>query len=292
MKIFRRVLAVVFAIIFLLCAVRVGYGIYDKYRAEKEYENSKHIANIPEITMPVTTAAPETDLSPETSSTPTETTAAPEPEPEPDENAAALLRDTDIASLCAKNPDVLGWIVIPDSNISFPLVQGSDNEHYLYHTWEGRWSWSGSIYLDCRVSRDLFDFHTIIYGHNMGGGRMFSDLLFYREQSYYEAHPSIYIVTEDFARRYDIFSAYESDLATDKTYVIGLNDDASKSAYLARCKANSEIACSVTPETEDSVITLSTCTQTGVYDYKTRWVVQATLAYEVTRAELDAKPAE
>lgn len=44
----------------------------------------------------------------------------------------------DFAGLKKVNPDVIAWIQIPALNISYPVVQGSDNYYYLHHMFEDR----------------------------------------------------------------------------------------------------------------------------------------------------------
>ena len=60
--------------------------------------------------------------------------ARPSPDPAPASGAPedtdpnlALLGSIDLAALQAVNPDVFGWIEIPGTIISYPLLQGADN---------------------------------------------------------------------------------------------------------------------------------------------------------------------
>ncbi|MCL2447302.1 MAG: class B sortase, partial [Oscillospiraceae bacterium] len=79
-------------------------------------------------------------------------------------------------ALAAINPGVVGWIVVPNTDISYPIVQGSDNARYLRYTFNGTRNASGAIFLDYR-DQPNFSGRAKIYGHNMRDGTMFSSLL-------------------------------------------------------------------------------------------------------------------
>jgi hypothetical protein len=81
----------------------------------------------------------------------------------------------------------LGWILIPDSPISYPMVQGNNNSYYLKRTWRGNSSVVGAIFLDAQCDDDFSDFNTIIYGHRMNNGSMFAGLAKYKNYSYYKS---------------------------------------------------------------------------------------------------------
>ena len=74
------------------------------------------------------------------------------------------------------HPGTVGWIVVPETGISYPIVQGSDNNRYLHHTFLGVRNNSGAIFIDFRNAADFSDPHTIVYGHNMRDGSMFAPL--------------------------------------------------------------------------------------------------------------------
>lgn len=198
-----------------------------------------------------------------------------------DAQAEALLAP-DLEALRQTNSDVLGWITIPDTVISYPLMKAKDNQEYLYQTWDGKYSKFGSIFLECRNSHDLSDFNTLIYGHNMLTDDMFGTLLEYADQSHYESHPSVYVVTDSGVRRYDIFSAYEANVVSD-TYRLVFEDDARRQSALELYTSSSVLDTGLTPGVTDPILTLSTCTGRGTANL--RFVVQAVLAEEVRRGE-------
>ena len=171
------------------------------------------------------------------------------------------------------NPDVLGWIFIPDTPINHPLVQGEDNEYYLKRTWEGDRNVMGSIFLETENTPDFTDFNTIVYGHNMNDGSMFAEIKQYRDQAYAQQHPYVYILNDAGAFRYEIFAAYEADVES-STYGLSFNQEKTRINFLADAAENSDIDMGIEPALTDRILTLSTCTGTG---YSTRWVVQARL---------------
>ena len=63
----------------------------------------------------------------------------------------------DFASLQAINPDVKGWLYIETLDISYPIVQGADNDEYLHTTYEGNSNYAGSIFVDYQNSGDFSD---------------------------------------------------------------------------------------------------------------------------------------
>lgn len=86
-----------------------------------------------------------------------------------DENGEQILAP-DWGSLKAINPDIVGWIYVPDCAISYPVVQGSNNSYYLDHTIYKGYNYMGSAFLDCNTNSDFSDDNNIIYGHSVQGG--------------------------------------------------------------------------------------------------------------------------
>ena len=198
--------------------------------------------------------------------------SAPKSRPIP-EVTIETLENLDMDALKKVNSDVEGWILIPGTKISYPVMQASDNEFYLSRTWDKTWNWLGSVFIECENESDLSEFNTIIYGHNMRNTSMFSQLKSYKEQSYWKKHPSVYIANEEGVYKYDVFAAYEA--AVDgHPFWLDVEDEKVKTVFLQESIKMSDIDTGITPETSDKVITLSTCTGVG---HETRWVVQAVL---------------
>ena len=195
------------------------------------------------------------------------------------------LKTTNLAALREINPDVNGWIMIPDTKLAYPLMIGTEDDYYLDHTWEKKSSIAGSVFIEKLSNDDLTDFNTVIYAHRMKDDSMFGSLKYYKNQEYWKEHPYVYIYNDSGAHRYEIFASYEATLQG-STYQIGFANDAYKQIFLENCKGYSVIDTGVTPEIDDRIITLSTCTGTG---YNSRWVVQARLDGEymqVSESEL------
>lgn len=190
-----------------------------------------------------------------------------------DDEYVRLLKQTNLAALQEVNPDVLGWILIPDSQIDYPIVQGADNQFYLRHTWDGERNGVGSVFLECANQPDMTEFHTIVYGHNMKDGSMFASLRKYAEEQYWRDHPYIYIANSEGVCRYEVFSAYRARVDS-YTYGLGFERQQDKESFIQMLLQNSQIDTGIQPEATDRILTLSTCSGMG---YTTRWVVNARL---------------
>ncbi len=196
-----------------------------------------------------------------------------------EETDSALVPMTriDLPSLKEINSEAVGWIEIPDTVISYPMVHTDNDDYYLTHTFRNEKNHVGSIFVEALNSPDFTDLHTIIYGHNMKDGSMFAILKNYNTKNYWQAHPYIYIDLADNSHCYEIFSCYQEYIA-DQCYTIGYEKNVSEETYQAflnHLKNSSHFDTGVDVGTEDQVITLSTCTNQG----RNRFVVHAKKIY-------------
>ena len=270
---FRKALAALLAVICALCLGRTALQLVQYRQGDETYAQAEELAGLPDLSdLPVvdfTGGSGSGDVSESASADGAGET--PEEVPVWQDPYAQALKDMDFSALRQQNPDVLGWILIPGTRVSYPVVQGTDNSYYLDHTWRGGKNSVGAIFMECRNSSDLSDFNTIIYGHRMNNRSMFGTLSQYKSRSYWQAHPYVYLTDDSGTHRYEIFAAGEVSVDSD-VYRLGLRSDSSRQSFLDSCLALSALNTGVTPHTYDKVLTLSTCTGNG---HATRWVVQA-----------------
>lgn len=183
------------------------------------------------------------------------------------------LAKKDLVALREVNPDVLGWILIPETPVDYPLMDGEDNDYYLSHTWDKKDSSAGSICLEMLNNPDLRDFNTLIYGHRMMNESMFGSLKHYDTQKYFDEHPYVYLLDDSGVHRYEIFSAYTAPVDS-YTFIYGFRNEESMEKFLKYCMGQSVVKTGVEPTVDDKILTLVTCTGRG---YEARFVVQARL---------------
>ncbi|MEG2176595.1 MAG: class B sortase [Oscillibacter sp.] len=284
MKKKTRVFLLIFmALVFIGSSAVLLYRTAQYKQAAKTDAEAAQLVDLPDVAAIVPPPADPEENSAVLPEIPAE--APPEkPKPVYVDPYAKALRGMDFTALREANPDVLGWILIPNTPVSYPLVQGADNQYYLKRNWKTWTSVVGSIFMECKNSPDFSDFNTIIYGHRMNNGSMFAFLKHYKQQSTYDAHPAIYITDDAGSRKYEIFAAYEVSTKS-STYLLGFADNAAKQNFLDDCVGRSVIKTQVVPTVNDQILTLSTCTGNG---HATRWVVQARLKGE-TPPEAPAK---
>lgn len=86
------------------------------------------------------------------------------------------------------NADVFGWLTVYGTAIDYPLLQGEDNWEYLNKSCEGKYSLTGSIFLDYRNAKDMSDYNSVIHGHHMAESAMFGDLDKFNDPVFFSEH--------------------------------------------------------------------------------------------------------
>ena len=158
-------------------------------------------------------------------------------------------------------------------------MQGADNEYYMTHTFKKKKNASGAIFLDCWNTPDLTDFNTLVYGHNMKDGSMFSGLREYRHQGFFDEHPTIEITLLNKKLTYRVFAAYISkDVANADFRGQNCDTEEQRSAFIKTVrKRSTDIDSNFAVSRHDRLLTLVTCTG-GEHPWF--WVVHAVLVEE------------
>lgn len=88
-----------------------------------------------------------------------------------------------------KNPDTVGWLELYGTSIDYPVMQAADNHKYLTTDALGRYSGTGSIFLDTGNKSDFSDRKLVIHGHHMAHHAMFGDLGDFSDARFFADHP-------------------------------------------------------------------------------------------------------
>lgn len=177
-----------------------------------------------------------------------------------DEGAAS----PDWAALQARYPDIVGWLSAPDIGVDYPVVQGGDNSYYLSHLPDGAYNAVGSVFMDAENTPDLTDPLTVLYGHHVGGGKMFSPLVNYRKGEFYAQHPTMTYYTSEKEYIVEIFAAHEADGQEGAfLWEYAGADEAGQAEWLARLAARSDVAGRAAPQAGDRLLALVTCSSLG-----------------------------
>lgn len=170
----------------------------------------------------------------------------------------------DHESLLAINSEGQGYLYIPSIDLRLPVVQGTDNEYYLNHTFNKIFNGAGALFVDSRIENGIMGSNVIIYGHNMRNGSMFAKLLNYRSEAFYRqaGNDTFYIYVGDKVREYKIFAAFEND-PQGYVYTCNFSTAQQLQEYAGAVKEYSLYNTNVDVSRAEQVITFSTCTSDG-----------------------------
>ncbi len=171
-----------------------------------------------------------------------------------------------LEELKKENEDIIGWLEIPNTNINFPVLQGTDNQYYMTHTYKKEYSGDGSIFLDKDYNWNLPSSNLLLYGHNNKNGNMFQGLLEYKEEGYYKEHPTIKFTTLKEDKEYEIISVFLSRVYYKSEqdvfryyYFINAENEQEYNYYVEESKKASLYDTGKTASYNEQLLTLSTC---------------------------------
>ncbi|MCI7812262.1 MAG: class B sortase [Lachnospiraceae bacterium] len=120
--------------------------------------------------------------------------------------------------LMAINPDVHAWVVLDNTKVDYPVLQGDTNLTYINKDVYGNFALAGSIYLDSRNDSHFSDAYSVLYGHHMEKGSMFGDLDLYKEEAFFEENTTGMLFLPDRAYNLEIFACLVVKASDDYIY--------------------------------------------------------------------------
>lgn len=183
----------------------------------------------------------------------------------------------DFKSLSDQNSDIYSWIYVPGTNVNYPVCQSNtDDNFYLDHDVYKNYSFAGAIYSQYCNMTDYSDRVTVLYGHNMADGSMFSTLHRFSDYDFFSSHKYMYVYTKDRKLTYEIVSAFEYD---DRHIMnsFDFDDDKVFNDYLEMIvnprSLYKNVRDNINLTVNDKILTLSTCLNSG----EGRYLVQGVL---------------
>lgn len=177
--------------------------------------------------------------------------------------------DEDILSkLRKRNSDVVGYLEILDTTISYPVMQTKEEpDFYLTHDIDKNYSFYGTPYLLAYCDLEKSD-NLIIYGHNINGGRMFGALTQYKDEGFYKKHKNVYFTTEE-KSKYEIFAVISVNKYSFPYWkFVMAQDEVDYDKFINKVKQYSLYDTGITPKYGNKLITLSTCDNSRGNDYR------------------------
>lgn len=261
-EIIRKIIFLTALIAFGICLYLIGYDLYDRYMANALYDDMQSQY------QPITTQPyqePVMDVTPEG-------------------EVYEYLEYNQVADMfLGMNSDLVGYITIEGTKISYPVVQRKStdpnintNDYYLYRAFDLSKRDSGCIFMDFRCHFDeVVDHrrivenseHLLIYGHNMNTGHMFGTLKnYYRDYSYYSKHPIIQLDSLYKTYKYKIFAVFivdgadtTSEYAFDCWNTFDFKDEAHFYEFVNQAKKRTLMTNDVDVKYGDQLLSLYTC---------------------------------
>ncbi|MDD2955520.1 MAG: class B sortase [Oscillospiraceae bacterium] len=184
------------------------------------------------------------------------------------------------AQLAAQNPDMIGWIRVSGTAIDYPVMYTpEDPEYYLRRDFNGQPSRGGTPFIGAECSWDPPSDNLLLFGHNLYAGHdMFTDLLRYREASFFEENPLIFLDTLYEEQRFRVLAAFYSKVYYAEEDVfkfyrfIDAESDEDYNDYLRGVRSLALYETGTQAQPGDQLLTIVTC---SLHENDGRFVVVA-----------------
>lgn len=154
-----------------------------------------------------------------------------------------LDREIDFQMLQSMNPDIIGWLYIPQIGVDTPVLRGSSDSMYLYTDFEGNYSPLGSVFTWAHTDERMTEPHLCLFAHNMLSGQMFGRLKEFQDENFAEQNPVFYLYTPERSKELQVISVFE-------------------------CEMDAAVFQDNWQESEKQIVTLATCTEYEASKYR------------------------
>ena len=184
------------------------------------------------------------------------------------------LSSVDFTNLLKQNKDTIGWLIVNNTNVNYPVVQTTNNDYYLKHAFDRSSNSAGWVYADFRNNFDDLSKNTVIYAHGRKDKVMFGSLTNTLNSKWYKNKDNqiIQFSTLKYNTMWQIFAIYKYEA---ESYYIttDFSSDESFMEFAKTMKNRSIYDFGIDLNKDDKILTLSTCYN----DNGIRLVVQAKL---------------
>ena len=264
----RQIHVIIYLLLSILMALSIIYIINFFSLKQEAKEQSKLLNTTNILTMEDTNEFVQNNLENETENV--EANLEENKDTTATENIEEKTQETErmlqVKQLQEQNADIVGWLEIENTNVNYPVLQGTDNSYYMTHNYKKENSKNGAIFLDANYNWNIPSNNLLIYGHNLGNGMMFQELLKYEKKSFYSQHPVIRFTTAEEDAQYEIISVFKSRVyyKSEKDvfrYYQFINNESEKeyNQFVKNAKNASLYPIDATASYGDQLITLSTC---------------------------------
>ena len=240
-------LIILFAGTFLVSGIMLGIYYFQGQTQESRYEELSEL--LPTVSRPL--PVPEGETLPEST----------EPETVTVDGRQILPR---FLQLYQMNPDIVGWLQIPGTQVDYPVMQTPDDpEYYLKRNFDKKSSSRGCLF--AQADGDVFapSDNVTLYGHHMRDGSMFGSLDKFKKKAFFAEHPYIYFDTLEETHTYQILAVFKTTVSQGEGFhyheFVDAMDAEEFDAFVSQCKALAFYDTGVDAAYGDKLITLSTC---------------------------------
>ena len=167
--------------------------------------------------------------------------------------------------LTKRNSDTIAYVYVPNTNINYVVVKGTDNAFYLNHNFDKKKNSAGWMFMDYSNTGDVSDKNIVIYGHNMKDGSMLANLRRTINKEWYENkdNHTITYINKNGIYKYKVFSQYITTEAEEYYITTSFESESSFKEFVKSIKRRSYNSYDLDIDSVKSILTFSTCSSVG-----------------------------